>query len=184
MGLEPGALLKVADTLARPTAKGAEMQAQIRRSVSTSYYAVFVGVQRRVADGLVGATKRSTVAYAKAVRSLDHKSVREIAETLSAFDWALYLCGDKQKSQRIRSWLDEWQLGSISPELSDFAENFWQLHAAREKADYDPNAGPYVWATAETMLRRAQDAVDALKSGKGDDWSAFASHLVFGIRRR
>lgn len=184
MGLDPDALLQVARVLSQPASKGAVKQAQIRRSISTSYYAAFSGVQRRVADAFVGTTKRSTAGYAKAFRSLEHKSIRDLSETLKAFQRSLFDAGEKQKNQRILSWLEDWRLEAISAELSDFSENFWELYAAREKADYDPQAGPYAWANAETMLRRAEIAVAALRAGKGDDWTAFSAHLVFGLRRR
>jgi hypothetical protein len=76
--LNPEHLLDQADELAAPPASGAPRQANLRRAVSTAYYALFHAILTDVADQLVGKGQRDTPQYALVYRSVSHRHLNEL----------------------------------------------------------------------------------------------------------
>jgi shikimate 5-dehydrogenase len=79
---DPNELLAVARLLIDETS-GPASDAQLRRAVSTAYYAVFHKILRETADRFVGPDHSSKAAYRLVYRNFDHNRVREVCLRLS-----------------------------------------------------------------------------------------------------
>jgi hypothetical protein len=75
--LNPDHLLDQADRLTTPPVGGAPRQADLRRAISTAYYALFHAVLTEAADDLMGSTQRQSARYALVYRSIDHRAIRD-----------------------------------------------------------------------------------------------------------
>lgn len=108
------ALMSVAENLARARQKGEVLrQAELRRSVSTAYYALFHAVRLDYSDFLVGRTKlaRESKAWTKAYRTLNHGPLANASGQLKSAEMA--------------------------PETLRFYDIFADLKSKRERADYE-----------------------------------------------
>lgn len=93
-------------------------EAEIRRAISSCYYAVFHALAKMCADCLIGTdpNERPNRAWVEVYRSLGHTYANDHCKKAQTVDF---------------------------PDLIiDIANNFIQLQAARHKADYDPNYTP------------------------------------------
>ena len=128
-------------------------QADIRRSISTSYYAAFHALARTCANALVGRVpkRRPNKAWVEVYRGLNHgicKKACEQAHTVAFPD-----C------------------------IKEFADNFKQLQEHRHKADYDPDA-EFTKADAETWYQIARLSVEGLRSASDLDKKAFSAWVL------
>lgn len=128
-------------------------QSEIRRSISSSYYAVFHALARTCANALVGKvpSKRPNKAWVEVYRGLSHGVCQKA-------------CGQASKV----SFPDCIQL---------FADNFQQLQELRHKADYDPVA-ELEKKNAEFCLGLAQLSIQSLRSAGSVDKKAFATWVL------
>lgn len=128
-------------------------QARLRRSVSSSYYAMFHALARLCADGLVGTqyAKRSNKAWVEVYRGLAHEACRKA-------------CG---KAHEV----------AFPLEIRRFADTFQQLQDARHRADYDPGAR-FSKEEALKVLGEAEAAIEALKDVPMLDRRAFAAWVL------
>jgi len=149
-------LLAVGSRLARAS-PSKPRQADLRRAVSSAYYAVFHALAKNVADTMIGAAKgnRSEQAWAQAYRGLQHGDARVACEAVRNLVFA----------QGIK----------------DCAEAFVQLQTARHAADYDP-LYRLTRGDALEAVRRAKDAIGALRSARSMDRRAFAVQVL--VRKR
>jgi hypothetical protein len=76
--LNPDHLLQQADQLISPVGGGAPRQADLRRALSTAYYALFHAIVTQAADTFVGRTQRSTAAYSLIYRSVEHRNLKAL----------------------------------------------------------------------------------------------------------
>jgi uncharacterized protein (UPF0332 family) len=131
-------------------------QAELKRAVSTAYYALFQAFARSGADMLVRvAAGRPEGAWVHVYRALDH-------------GFAKHACREARNS-------------GFPAELVECAIEFIELQDARHEADYDPRAR---LTRAETLywVRRAEAAIARLQEAPRDERRAFAVHLL--MRRR
>lgn len=139
--------LAVAKRLARtkkPT------QSELRRSISSSYYAVFHALARTCANSLVGKTpsRRPNKAWVEVYRGLNHGICQRSCEQASKVNF---------------------------PDcIKEFADNFHQLQSYRQKADYDP-AIRFGKTDAETWYEIARLSIESLRSANSYDKRAFAA---------
>ncbi|RBI74032.1 hypothetical protein DQW77_08595 [Roseovarius sp. TE539] len=128
-------------------------QAGLRRSISSSYYAMFHALARLCADGLLGTqpAKRSNKAWVEVYRGLAH------GECLQA-------C---QRAHKV----------AFPQEIKDFTDSFQQLLTDRERADYDPTAR-FSKEDALKTLGLAEAAVAALQGVSMRDRRAFAAWVL------
>ena len=133
----PADFLATAQALLSPHT-GSPSQADLRRAVSTAYYAVFYALCRNAADCFIGPSGAdwSEWAWQQAFRSLDH-------------GFARHQCRNQQ------------MLASFPPEIQRFASNFLWLQEKRHAADYDPSITLDLEEATE-CLDRATQAVAAL----------------------
>lgn len=81
--LNPDHLLDQADRLTRAPDVGAPRQADLRRAISSAYYAVFHALVTEATDNVVGKTQRHTPLYALVYRSIDHRALRRTCEEIA-----------------------------------------------------------------------------------------------------
>ena len=112
--MTPSNLTDTADALLR-THTSRPRQSDLKRAVSTAYYAMFHALCRNSADCLVGTAgaDRSEPAWRQMYRSIEH-------------GFAKAQCGNKQVVKRFPSGIQA------------FAANFVELQKKRHEADYDP----------------------------------------------
>lgn len=125
----------------------------MRRSVSSSYYAMFHALARLCADSLVGTqpAKRSNKAWVEVYRGLGHSD-------------SLKMC--KRAHQK-----------SFPQSIKDFADSFQLLQAERHRADYDPTAR-FTKDDAIKYVNMAEAAISALKTVPILDKKAFAAWVL------
>lgn len=151
----PRALLETAEALAR---RGYRRPAQsdLRRAVSTAYYALFHGLAGEVADLLIGATRRGRPAWGRIYRALDHK-----------------FCKD-----RLEAFAREPQTG---PQMRLFCSTFGQIQGERHRADYDPGAR-FRREEALGSVGRARDALAAFRRTSREERLELATRVLFRDR--
>ena len=131
-------------------------QADLRRAVSTSYYAAFHVLAQDCADRLVGTSpQRSDAAWRQTYRALDHGPAKKACEQAPNLGFPRTLIA--------------------------FAEAFIDLQEERHRADYDPWAR-YSRAQALDYVNLAQQAIRDLRSAAHSDRKALAVLLL--MRRR
>ena len=145
-------LLALAHRLAKAS-PSKPRQADLRRAVSTAYYALFHAMAKNVADTMVGVAKqhRSERAWAHAYRGLQHGDAKTACEAVRNINFP----------QAIK----------------DCADAFVELQLARHAADYDP-AHRLTRAAAILAVRKAEDAVRKLRSAAAKDRHAFAVQVL------
>jgi len=77
--LDPLELLAVARLLA---ADAQPSEAQLRRAVSTAYYALFHKVLQAAAGRFMGLNKETSAGYSLIYRGFDHRNMRTVCEAL------------------------------------------------------------------------------------------------------
>lgn len=124
---DPVDLLVVARVLAAADAPLAPSDAQIRRAISTAYYALFHLLLRAGAQRFMGQGTEARPGYALIYRGFTHSRAKSV-------------CAQLQKG-RLNDTLQR-QLGrqTISQDMQDFAAGVVALQELREAADYDPQA--------------------------------------------
>jgi hypothetical protein len=166
--LNPDHLLEQADRLIAPPGGGAPRQADLRRAISTAYYAVFHAIVTDAADDFVGRSHRHAPRYALVYRSIDHRSVRG-------------LCEDVVKTTPPAKYSNYVPMGGFGPDLIALATAVVELQEKRHAADYDPlfrarmSDAVLAVATSRTALVRFRAASRARRK-------AFLSLLVFSPR--
>ena len=127
-------LLRVAETLL-PDEPGRPLDAAIRRSISTAYYAIFAALRQEIARPYASETKTA------AGRLLEHSQAHEVCSALS-----------KQKKV---PWLADRP--ACGDDLVEFTKSFVTLQLQRERADYDDSYEP--------RKRDALAAIDQARRG-------------------
>jgi uncharacterized protein (UPF0332 family) len=132
-------------------------QIDLRRAVSSAYYAVFHSFCLNCADTLVGTSKKSRPnhAWQQVYRGLDHGSVKSACEAARNIEFP--------------------------QPIKDCADAFVELQKQRHNADYDPN---YRITRLEALeaVTRAKQAVKDLQKSPLADRKAFAVQVL--IKKR
>ena len=110
----PLELIKTARRLTETSGRGQPRQADLKRAVSTAYYALFHALCLTCADGFIGTktADRSNPAWQQTYRSVEHGVAK-----------------DRCSDSRIRVF---------PPGIGNFAEEFVKMQGKRHEADYDP----------------------------------------------
>lgn len=131
-------------------------QANLRRSVSTSYYAVFHTLARLCADELVGPSRDATAEWSRVYRALEHGVAKS----------TLLAARTRSSDEGIRR----------------FATIFVSLQAARHQADYDPHAPALLREDALEALVEAEEAVNLLAQLSRASKRSIAVRVLFRSR--
>ena len=152
--MNPENLIKTARELI-PVRKGKPRSANLRRAVSTAYYAMFHCLAGSCADTLIGGLRagRGTDAWTLTYRALNHRSAKA----------------------RCR---DEQNLRQFSEPIREFAETFARMQEQRHHADYAPDAG----FRKSEVIQRINEAENAIRNFEEEslvERRAFAAYILF-----
>ena len=112
--MTPTDFMATARDLAQANTRGRPRQTNLRRAVSTTYYALFHSIAACCADTLVGGpnSNRSEGAWLQVYRALEHGYARR-------------RCAHRD-------------IERFPAEIQDFANQFVQMQRERHRADYSP----------------------------------------------
>ena len=132
-------------------------QADLRRAVSTAYYALFHAMAKDAADMLVGVGQnRPDKAWTHTYRSLQHGEAKSACEAVRNLNFP----------NTIKSCADA----------------FVALQQKRHEADYDPDYR-VLRAHALDAIQQAEDAIRKLRESSKRDRRAFAVQVLMKKRR-
>ena len=151
-------LLQTARTLVS-SGKNRPKQSDLRRSVSTAYYAMFHTLTRCCADLLVGTKKarRSSEAWYQVYRSLDHNGTRKACKNS--------------------------KLTKFPTAIQDFADTFVSMQEKRHKADYDPNEKFFKSAVLNDIIL-VETNIKKFRGVQPKDRCAFAVFILLKERNQ
>ena len=160
--MNPHDLLRAAYQLALEPSVGRPRQANLRRAISTAYYALFHALANCCADMLAGSTRanRSQRAWRQTYRALEHGHAKNQCLNQSAMNRFPY---------RIRG----------------FGEAFTDMQVMRHVADYDPEPGPegsYTRAEVLEHIERSETAIHEFENAPSADRRAFAIYVLLRLR--
>jgi hypothetical protein len=160
----PDHLLEQAERLLASPRPGPPRQADLRRSISTAYYALFNFILRAVADEFVGAGRRSSARYALLYRSIDHRALREVCVESAR----------QRASNRYAPYVPE---GGFDPNILTVAAAVVELQSRRHAADYNPLTG-FSAKDAELAVEAARRAVRRFGEADGEHRRMFLTLLL------
>jgi len=133
-------------------------QSDLRRAVSTAYYAHFHALCRTCADTLIGTrgAERSERAWRQAYRALQH-------------------------GQAKARFTNRFAMKTFPRGIEDFGNAFVEAQIKRHSADYDPTFR-VTRSEALTDIRTAEDAIAKLNAARIMDRRALAAWVVFPDR--
>lgn len=161
-------LLEQADGLILAT-RGRPRQVDLRRAISSAYYAVFHAVITAAADEIVGVVHRGTRDHALVMRSIDHRTIKTC-------------CLEIVKTSPPRTYVPYIPTGGFSADIQAFANVFPDLQDERHAADYD-SMPRYVTADAVSVVAAARGALQRLTVAAADQRRAFLFMILFPPKR-
>ena len=129
-------------------------QANLRRALSTAYYAVFHCLAATVADTLMGKSRND--AWYQTYRALEHGSARMACQNMQAMQ-------------------------GFPPEIRNFAKAFIALQRVRHQADYALD-GRYYKPDVLAVIEAAEMAIAWLEGADLRHRRRFAAHVLFKRR--
>lgn len=169
--VNPDHLLDQATRLTASSGKGTPRQADLRRAISTAYYAVFHEILAGAADSFAGRANRQTPNYALIYRSIEHKSLRAVCETLKR----------AKPPQKLPDRYSRYSPSGGFGEIVAVATAIAELNEKRQEADYDPLYRSSL-SDALAAIATARDALALLRSANRTRRAAFFSLIVFPPR--
>lgn len=153
-------LIGTARLLVNSGSAGKPKQSDLRRAISTAYYAMFHTLAKCCADLLVGSTssRRSPEAWRQVYRSLDHSHAKEC-------------CSRPQ------------MMSKFPTVIQDFANTFAGMQEKRHKADYDPNE-KFFKSAVLIDINLTESHIDDFKKAPGNDRCAFAVYVLLKQRKK
>ncbi len=155
--MNPFDFIATARAMAAMSARGRPRQSDLRRIVSTVYYALFHCLALCCADMLVGgpSADRSRRAWNQAYRALQHGFARQRCEHRNV---------------------------SVFPgEIQYFARVFVEMQQDRHRADYDPDVS-FIKADVIQPIDLAEDAIHRFQQAPARDRRAFAVYVLLPAR--
>ncbi len=155
-------LLVTARMLASAGGKRKPKQANLRRAVSTAYYALFHTVCRSCADNIVASGGDfPRAAWRRAYRALGH-------------GFAKAACNPKDGRQAKI-------LARYPNEIQDFATQFYNMQVKRHLADYDPYAR-FSRSAVTADIQACEAVIRGFRSAPLSDRRAFTTLVLFQDR--
>ena len=156
--MQPGDFIATAQDLIAAK-RGRPRQTNLRRAVSTTYYALFHCLTACCADALAGraGSGSSAEAWRQAYRALDHGQARNRCE---------------KAAER-----------NFPPGILRFATHFTDMQRWRARADYDPEAS-FTKAEVEQHITDTVTAISLFFEAPVNDRRAFALYLLLPIRQQ
>jgi hypothetical protein len=164
----PTELLDLARGLSTETATHKPNDAELRRAVSTAYYALFHNVVAAAAQRFMGPGHQNSAGYRILYRGFDHKRMKEICESLQ-----LSKLRDKDKRDLQRQ--------SVSQDIKDFAGVFPDLQGKRHLADYDPSV-QLLASDVASLVDSAEVAMQAFDRAPPDEKADILALMMIKTR--
>ena len=137
-------------------------ETNLRRAVSTTYYALFHCLASCCADTIAGDSpaNRDPLAWNQAYRALNHGTAKN-------------RCEDKGENKS--------KIERFPPEIRKFAAQFVRFQMKRHSADYDPNAN---FSRNEVIhdIEVAENVIRCFTKASLKDQRAFVAHVLLPIR--
>jgi hypothetical protein len=133
----------------------------LKRAISTVYYAIFHELAKRCSDTLIGPRYRETAAWARVYRSLEHGKLR-------------------QEFKRLSAQTRNNQSDAIIGEL---AIVFVELQEYRHFADYDPGQSQLSRIGVIAMIKRTDAVIEAMSLLSKERLLDLCSTLVIRDRK-
>ena len=146
----------MADDLAGQDGPGRPRQAYLRRSLSTTYYALFHALAKLCADELIGVTQANTEPWVRVYRALNHGSAKDA--------------------------LNQSVIQTLGPAAKTFAIAFTELQEKRHTADYDPRPFPFGRKVTRGYVQQARTTVAALARLNLEHRRIMATAVLFKSR--
>ena len=145
--------------IARRLVEGDPIQTDLRRAISSTYYAVFHAICQSNADALVGGDPqdRDQPAWRQAYRALEHGCAR-------------------QRCQQVQ------RNSQFSPHMQDFAKHFVALQRRRHQADYDPDE-VFGHLGVLSAIGESRDHITAFSTTPMTERRAFAVYVLMRDRQ-
>ena len=139
---------------------GRPRETNLRRAVSTTYYALFHCLAACCADMVVGGARanRSHPAWRQTYRALQHRTAREHCE----------------RQIIIRRFPNE---------IQDLANVFVEMQKKRHSADYDPDAA-FSKPDVIQSIHETENVIRHFPQASRKDRRAFAVYLLLNIRNK
>ena len=155
--LTPSNLITTAQDLIAAGQRGRPRQTNLRRAVSTTYYAMFHCLAACCADMLVGGAgaDRSEPAWRQTYRALEHGTAR----------------------RRCQASINE----GFPYGIQKFASEFIDMQQKRQRADYAPEA-TFTKPTVFQDITAAAEAIELFHQTPARDRRAFAVYVLLTLR--
>jgi hypothetical protein len=160
-------LLDLADEESAISGAGAPRQANLRRAISTAYYAAFHELLGNIAETFVPAAHQKSRAIF--LRALDHSKARERCKKLGQNP----LPNDKRM---FFGWTQ------FPVQIRLFATEFVNLQEMRHQADYDPEI-KFSAQEARDTVDSARKAIVNLRNAPTEYVTPFLSYVLLGLRK-
>jgi hypothetical protein len=164
----PEHLFQQAEQLVRAPVAGRPRQVDLRRAISTAYYAVFHATLTAAADNFIGRNARASSSYRLAYRSVNHRNFRE-------------LCKAFEKGQLAPKYREYAPTGGFGPEIRALAAAVVDLQLRREAADYDPFT-TFKPSDARLVINLGREALMRFEAAPTGHREAFLGLLLFSPR--
>lgn len=156
--MNPRDLIRIARQLASGAVggnRGRPRQAELRRAVSATYYALFHALAHCCANRLAGSTRTGAV-WIQTYRALEHGHARNQCDNRTA-------------------------MSAFPAEIQDFGQWFVLMQRERQQADYSPDA-TFSRDRVMQFISECEDTITAFEGAPSADRRAFALHVL--LRRR
>lgn len=160
--MNPQELLRIARQLANGVSTsqpGSPSHEELRRAISTAYYALFHSLAASCADILIGTNpnSRQHVLWEQTYRTLDHGRAKE-------------RCAGRM-------------VGIFPQDIQSFAAQFVDMQSQRHDADYKPSAN-FSQTEVLRLISESDIRITAFENTAADDRRAFAVYVLFDLKQR
>lgn len=166
--LNPEHLLDQALLLVNATPGRKPRQVNLRRAISTAYYAVFHQLLTAAADEVVNKGMRGDSRHSLVYRSIDHGAVKRI-------------CNEAAQPTPTPKYRNFVPLTGFEPTIRRFSIAFLQLQSRRHDADYDPSQ---MFTTVDALfaIDLAENALNDFASFSAEGRKLFLILMLFSPR--
>lgn len=168
--MQVDALLKLADKEAgRYAGQGRPPVMELRRAVSSAYYAVFHQITMHIANELLG-DATWTQEHATVCRWVSHIDLKKLADAAAL---------GPAPNRPVAS-----VLGRVNPDLAELGQNYIDLQTARHDADYNDFA-PVSKALSISWVDTAHRSVDlarGLRKKEDESYRRFLRLALGGVK--
>ena len=160
--MNPREMIRIARQLAAGnlgSSAGRPRQADLRRAVSTAYYALFHALAACAADTLIGPNSASRIEplWLQTYRTLEHGYAKERCQGA--------------------------MMGLFPLEIREFAQQFVDMQGQRHDADYNPGV-TFTRSEVRRFINESERRITRFESAPEQARRAFAVYVLFRLKSR